>query len=348
MRRPPKPRILREHLSWVWRPHAKAWVPYHRITWTEGGKRRQRTVKLDWKGDPQELDRLYWLAQNGQHDAQATPGRYTWHECIRAWRADPRIQGKLAAGTKRSYRHDMDAIAEKNGPKDMRRTTRKALRQKHHAMSATPRSADRMLTTVSLLWNYAARTLEWPLPDNPTTGIERFGRQREFLPWPEWMVAALDTAPPEVELTARLILGTGQRPSASIAMRWEQFSGEWMTVTDEKGDEELEVYCPIPLRETLAKVPRKGEHVIAKNLREPLTYDAMSKRFRNWRKTLGDKAKPYSLHGLRKLAIIQLAEAGATDAEIQAVTGQSAETVAYYRRLANRKRLSRAAQQRRT
>lgn len=55
---------------------------------------------------------------------------------------------------------------------------------------------------------------------------------------------------------------------------------------------------------------------------------------------------PYSLHGLRKLAIIELAEAGASDAETQAVTGQTAETVGYYRKRANRRRLSKAAQKR--
>ena len=69
--------------------------------------------------------------------------------------------------------------------------------------------------------------------------------------------------------------------------------------------------------------------------------------FRSWRSRLGDRAKPYSLHGLRKLAIIELAEAGASDAEIQAVTGQSAEMVAYDRAKANRKQLSKAAQTRR-
>lgn len=49
-------------------------------------------------------------------------------------------------------------------------------------------------------------------------------------------------------------------------------------------------------------------------------------------------------YGYGKLAIIQLAEAGATDAQIQEVTGQSAEIVAYYRAKANRKALSKSAQ----
>ena len=59
---------------------------------------------------------------------------------------------------------------------------------------------------------------------------------------------------------------------------------------------------------------------------------------------LGDAAQEYVLHGLRKLACVELDEAGSGDAEIQAVTGQSAKTVAYYRRLADKKKLSRSAQ----
>ena len=44
---------------------------------------------------------------------------------------------------------------------------------------------------------------------------------------------------------------------------------------------------------------------------------------------LGKNAKQYTLHGLRKRAIIEMAEPGSTDAEIQAVTGQSIHMVAY-------------------
>jgi len=44
---------------------------------------------------------------------------------------------------------------------------------------------------------------------------------------------------------------------------------------------------------------------------------------------------------------VNLAEAGCSDAEIQAVTNQSAEMVAFYRKRADRKRLSAAAHRRR-
>jgi hypothetical protein len=49
-----------------------------------------------------------------------------------------------------------------------------------------------------------------------------------------------------------------------------------------------------------------------------------------------------------KLAFIQPAEAGASGAEIQAVTGKSARMVAYYRTRANKRALSKAAQERKS
>lgn len=347
MRRPPKPRITKAHLKWVWRHGRGIWQPLHRVTWTENGKRRERAIALDWKEDPQELDRLYWACEAGRHAAQQSAARYTWCECVIAWRRDPRVQKRLSDSTKRAYRREMDRLLELNAAKDMRGTTRQGVRRMHSALAATPRAADWKLQTVSLLWGYAKRELDWPLGDNPAAGIAKFGPRREYAPWPGWMIRKLADAPANVQHAAALILGTGQRPSAAIGMRWEQFRGEWMTVIDEKGSKAFEVFCPQGLRDTLACLKRHGAHVLAKNLAEPLGYDAIEKAFRSWRAELGERAAQFTLHGLRKLAIIELAEAGASDAEIQAVTGQSAEMVAFYRAQANRKRLSRAAQERR-
>ncbi|WP_170332552.1 hypothetical protein [Ruegeria arenilitoris] len=84
--------------------------------------------------------------------------------------------------------------------------------------------------------------------------------------------------------------------------------------------------------------------MLAKSLTQPLGYHAVEKAFRAWRKDLGPNAKQSVLHGLRKLAIVRLPEAGCSDAEIQAVTNQRAEMVAYYRKRADRRMLSKAAQ----
>lgn len=344
--RPPKPRITKPRLAWRWT--RGKWVPRHRVTWTEGGKQRSREITLDWKGDPRELDRLYWEAQAGKHEAQRQNERYSWKSCIIAWRSDITSQGKIAASTKKQYRSVMDAIMEKNGPKDMRKTTRQAVKAALAKLSDTPRKASRYAQVISLLWNYAARELDWPLGLNPAAGLGAHKPAKPFEPWPTWMVKALDTAPETVRIAATLIRYTGQRPSAAISMRRDQIQGEWMIVHDEKGDQELDVYCPAPLRAFVSELAPKGKHLIAKNLTQALGYDAVEKAFRRWRADLGERAAPFTLHGLRKLAIIELAEAGASDAEIQAVTGQSAPIVAYYRSKASRRRLSKAAQERRT
>ena len=195
MKRPPKPKIAKPHLKWVWKGSRRGWRPFHRVTWFVGQVRKERAVQLDWKGDAQELDRLYWSCEAGRHLKQVVKQRYTWRECIEAWRADRRIQMNLADGTKKSYRPPMEAILEKNGGISLQSTSKKDLRTAHQKLSDTPKKADRMLQTVSLLWNFAINELEWPLGANPAKGIKHFGTQREFKPWPSWMVDALTGAP---------------------------------------------------------------------------------------------------------------------------------------------------------
>ena len=107
------------------------------------------------------------------------------------------------------------------------------------------------------------------------------------------------------------------------------------------------VYCPDRLRLFVASIKKTGAYLLPKNLTQALGYSAVEKHFSAWRATLGEAAKPFSMHGLRKLAIVQLAEAGCSDAEIQAVTNQSPAMVAFYRQKANRKKLSKSAQIRR-
>lgn len=347
MRKPPRPRITKPHLKWRFK--RDRWIPCHRVTWTKDGKRKEREIQLEWQGDAAELDRLYWQCEAGKHERQKPAlSKFTWGALIEAWQTDPRGRGKVAPSTAKRYSSTLDSILEKNAEKDVRKTTRQGLRAIHVALAANTRKADYYIATVSMLWNFARHKLDWPLGDNPAERFELYGKQREYPPWPEWLVDKLDKAPDDVRLAAELIIGTGQRPDAAINMKWDQFSDEWMIVRDDKGDKDFEVFCPERLSIVLRGVERKGAYLLAKNLNQGRGYDAIEKAFRRWRKSLGEIAKPFTLHGLRKLAVVQLAEAGCSDAEIQAVTGQSAETVAYYRKQASRKALSKAAQERRS
>ena len=355
-KRPPKPKVKRERLKWVWPRNGREWVPYHRITWTDAsGKRKERAIKLNWGGDFQELDEEYWAVEAGRHPSQRKTPTHTWGECIREWRTDPKNILKLAESTRKSYNREFEKILEKNADKAMAFTTRTAIRNKHNAMASTTRAADWMLQAVSLLWNYAKEQLDWPLGENPAARIDKYGPQREYPTWPDWMLDALDDAPSDVRTACELIRGTGQRPSAAIKMLRSAFQGEWVTVRDEKGDNTFPIYCPDRLRTLVGGLPAGSRHVLARTEKSPKSYDSIEKDFRKWRTTLADiadeyddDATRYTLHGLRKRACVELAEAGCSDAEIQAVTGQSLEMVAKYRKEADRKTLSRNAQMRRS
>lgn len=314
---------------------------YFRKVWTEGGARRERYVRLPDDMDSPDFATEYWAVRSGTSEKVKQKAAQTWRELIAAYRASAKYR-KLAAGTRREYDRVIERILEKNSDKAVKSMTKKALLDVHAKYADTPRKADWYIQVVRLLLNFAIRKLDWKI-DNVASGIDLYGKQREFDPWPAWMVKKLDSAPERVRSAAELILGTGQRPSAAILMRRDQFDGEWMTVTDDKGNQSYEVYCPASLRAYLDQTPIAGVHVIPKNLSQPAGYDAVEKAFRAWRAGLGDRAAPYSLHGLRKLAIVRLAEAGCSDAQIQAITNQSPEMVAYYRKRASRKVLSRDA-----
>ena len=318
----------------------KLMVPHYRITWMDGGKRKERFIRLPIDMDSPEFDRAYWAIRGGTSEALKPVVKDTWADLIKAYRAHPKFT-RLAASTRRAYDRVLNDIEAKNGGKSVASLTRAQIRAVHEGHAATPRKADWYVQIISLLCNFARLSLDWKI-ENHAEGIELYGKTREFLPWPEWLVNKLPKAPESVQTAAELILGTGQRPAAAVAMRHDQFAGDLMTVTDEKGDLTFEVYCPKPLRAYLASQPRRGAHVLPKNLTQPMGYSAVEKAFSAWRAKMGAKAKPYTLHGLRKLAIVRLAEAGCTDAQIQAITNQSPEMVAYYRKHANRKVLSRA------
>ncbi|UFS67741.1 tyrosine-type recombinase/integrase [Paracoccus denitrificans] len=317
---------------------------YYRLTWFEGARRRERFIPLPDDPDSEEFDRTYWSIRSGTSEEVQRPKKETWRQLVMAYRGSAGFR-KLAPRTQKSYNDTIEWILSANADKAVSTITKQKLRDLHVKYGETPRKADMLVQMVSILVNFARTQLEWAVT-NPAEGLTLYGKQREYEPWPEWMVKALPDAPLIVRSAAELILGTGQRPSAAIVMRRDQFHGEWMTVTDEKGDESYEIFCPQELRVYLASLPVAGQHVIPRNLTQPMRYDSVEKAFRAWRTDLGDRARPFSLHGLRKLSIIRLAEAGCTDAEIQAITNQSAQTVAYYRKRANRKKLSRAAMER--
>lgn len=320
---------------------------YYRLTWTVNGKRKERYIPLPADPGSREFSEAYWKIRSGKAEVDR-PSRYTWADLVKHYKLSRKFKA-LKPGSKKFYEQVLTPLVEKNGKKDPTAVSRAEIRAIHEKYADTPRKADSNLQVMSILFNFARHELDWPC-GNPTEGIKLFGAQTEYKPWPEWLQKSWVTTCQNIGADKALLayhlgVGTGQRASDLLAMEWAHFDGEFMDVVQEKTGTRLSIYCPASLRAFLASVKRRGRFVMAKNLTEPLTYAALEAEFRKVRELIGEKAKPYSMHGWRKLAAVQLAEAGASDAEIASVTGHaSLAMVQHYRKNAGQKAMSKRAQ----
>jgi integrase len=326
-------------------------IEYYRLRWTDdNGKRRERNIPLPNDPDSAEYDREYWAIRSGTSEALKEPVRTSWRNLIASYKASRKFRS-LKPGTVRKYNPVLNEILNQNADRDVRKVTRQQIRAMHEKYADTPRAADHRLQVVRILLNYAVRELEW-IDKNPAEHIHLFGAQREFEPWPEDAQKAFKRAcnsMGETNALTAFMLGTltGQRASDVCKMEWSHYDGEYIAVAQEKTKERVWIYCPPALKAYLDALPRRGKHILAKNLTEPLGYDAIQRAFSRVRKA-ATACDGLVMHGWRYTAAVALAEAGASDAEIQSVTGhKTLAMVQKYRRQARQKQLSKQAQERR-
>ncbi|WP_249275994.1 tyrosine-type recombinase/integrase [Rhodobacter sp. JA431] len=258
----------------------------------------------------------------------------------------------MSKNTQANYRRHCEAIREKNGAKDMRTFRRKDALMVQTALQDTWSKANERIAVLSILCRHAV-DLEW-IERNPVEDIPKL-KGGEYSAWPEEKLRAYERHCDEHGLTTartiyELAIGTGQRIGDCVAMEWADFDGEFMRVVQEKTGAKIEVYCPERLRAYLGALPKKGRHILAKNLTQHIGKRQAQREAEQVREKIGakDGAERLVQHGWRYTAAKELAEAGCSDAQIQAVTGhKTVSMVQKYRAQASQKRASKEAQQRR-
>ncbi len=119
-----------------------------------------------------------------------------------------------------------------------------------------------------------------------------------------------------------------------------------MSVVQEKTGKKLWIATHRDLRVIMAGIPRQATTILTNTKGKPWTSDGFRA---SWSKEL---ARPIMepirnaglvFHGLRKSAVVFLLEAGCTDAEVSAITGQSRQMVEHYAREVNQKKLAASA-----
>ena len=294
-------------------------------------------ARLPDNPDSPEFDAAYWKYRSGKTKA---PSRTTFDALITSYLATPAFL-RLATSTRKEYRRTLDLIREKNGAKDFTALRRRDVIAARDTYAATWRKANAMVDMLSILAGHAI-DLEW-ISANPAKGVEKF-KSESYEPWPQWALDAYERTAKGTALTAyHLGVATGQRLADLCKMEWAHFDGEGMAVVQNKTGARLWIACPVRLRTYLATLPRAGRFILARNLTQPLSKSQIQKAVGAVRAQIG--ANAFVIHGWRYTAAVQLAEAGCSDSEIQAVTGHATlEMVQKYRSAANQKRLSRTAQ----
>lgn len=181
---------------------------------------------------------------------------------------------------------------------------------------------------------------------NPTAKIESLKGGT----LPAWTAAEADRAvqvlPTELARAVLLARYTGQRRGDLVRMTWAAWDGSSIRLTQAKTGTSMVIPAHRRLRAALTEwraEPDCGLFILRQETNRPWAPNYLTDRMREALTEHGFR-EGINMHGLRKLAATELAEAGCSALEIQAITGHaSLAMVALYTRSADQERLARAA-----
>lgn len=229
---------------------------------------------------------------------------------------------RLAANTRKGYDRHMDYLNEVAGYLDPGKVQRVHVIEMRDTLSEKPTDANRKIGVLSVLMEHAI-DIGW-IKHNPVKGVDRLrptGRVRT--PWPEDVIEAFRTEADERTLLLfELLLGTGQRVSDVLRLRWSDMDGDGFSLTQGKTKTELFVPLTDRLRSVLAGTAKRSLFLVAQNDGRPLSYQLAWKDIMEVRQRIG--AERYDIHGLRYSAASEIASIpGMTSEHVQAITGHS-------------------------
>jgi integrase len=196
---------------------------------------------------------------------------------------------------------------------------------------------------ISILWDFADRHLAQCKLSDRSSPCRKRKRVYESKPRLAWPLAVqrrfVEGASPELKLAFALLLYTGQRRGDVCKMRWSDFDGRYISVTQEKTKEAVVVRAHRELRKTLMSVEHRGEFILTTRAGNAVGKTVLTKLIKRRLRAIGEPE--LVLHGLRKAAGVKLAEAGASVPMIMSILGHRSPGMAlFYCREANKRQLS--------
>jgi integrase len=253
-----------------------------------------------------------------------------------------------ALGTQRQYRDALELLRTGYGAallKDITPNRVIKLRDKI-AETRAPSTADRAVTMISMLWDYAVNDARLEMPPHPAQRIRKMQQRQSHKPWPPEVIDKfLATARPSLYVAVMLMHDTAQREGDILALKWTQFFPKEKTrdgtlmpcikLTQAKTGRTLVIPVEGELLKLLMTMPRVHDNILTSERGKPFASTAsLSRAITDHLHAIGHGE--YVPHGLRHTALTEAAESGATTAELQALGGhRSKQTLELYTARAN-------------
>lgn len=253
---------------------------------------------------------------------KASPASVTVAKMIDAYLKSTKW-AELSKSTQKSYARNLAFFAEKMREFEPDRIKTRHLNDILEQLRAKPTDANRKMAVLSAVYTWGIKK-GW-CKTNPAISVDKLkptGQHRG--PWPlDLIEAARDTATGDTALLFEMLLGTGQRISDVLRMRWSDMDSDGIRVTQHKT--EATIYVPLTdrLRRVLASTPKRGMTIIAQPNGKPVSYSLAWRWMMELRKQIG--ADAYDNHALRHSAASEIASLpGMTADHVRAITGHSA------------------------
>lgn len=248
---------------------------------------------------------------------------------VAAYQASPEFRS-LAPKTQRDYQRAIDRLAPiaSFAVADVKRSHVVMARNKVASKSGN-RSADLFVAVVSAMFR-VGMDLDFGIEINPAHGIKRLADSERFKVWPSTARKVFEAADhPEWLRTGYMIgLWTTLRLGDVLKLSRANFDGVGFDVTHSKTSEQGYIPAAPALRRYLSTLPRDRLLWVVDEAGRAVASRRFSKAMREALDSLG--YPELSFHGLRGTTATALAEAGASDQEIAAITGH--RSVAMVRR----------------
>lgn len=255
--------------------------------------------------------------------------------------------------TQRDYNKALIPLAEKFGHLPVRNLPRQFVlslrdiyaqkKMPDGTIISTPRRANRMVAVLSILLSHSI-DLGWR-NDNPALRPKKLKTGTGYSAWSRQEVEMLltaETTTNEIKLAILLAVSTGQRGQDLIKMKWEDYDGEGIYITQLKTGANIWIPLHKRVKSLLEVTQRTSDFILNRPDGKPWKIDHFRHSVQKQIKLAGIKGR--ALHGLRVTAASWLAEAGCSEREIMSITGHSnTHMVSRYVRDADQKKRAESA-----